>query len=515
MQPAEAASTEWVTPATGRWVLFATILASSMAFIDGSALNVALPALQRDLGASGADLLWIVNAYALMLAALLLVGGALGDRFGRKRVFMLGIGLFAGASLICGFAPSTGLLITARALQGIGGALMVPGSLSIISSSFGPGERGKAIGTWSSFSTITTLVGPTLGGILADRGLWRAVFFINIPLALAAIAALVIKVPETRNPNAPRQLDYLGAALATIGLAGLTFGLLQGWGSPQALLPLLVGVLALAGFVFAEARSTHPMVPLGLFRNRTFAGTNLMTLFLYGALYGVLFFLPLNLIQIQGYNPLYAGLAGLPTSILLALLSRRTGRLADAIGPRIPLTVGPAIVGLGFATLAIPGVTAGPSAYWLTFFPALLLQGLGLAITVAPLTTAVMGSVGAKQSGVASGVNNAVSRAAGVLAVATFGAVALLAFTGNLASQVRTLDLPPAAQQAVQREAAKLAAAQPPANLPQAQQAQVRTAIQDSFVATFRVLALLAAALAWISAAVSWFTVAGGKQQNE
>lgn len=519
MQRPTAASTESVTPATGRWVLFATILASSMAFIDGSALNVALPALQRDLNASGADLLWIVNAYSLMLASLLLVGGALGDRFGRKLIFIAGISLFALASLACGFAPNTAVLIGARAVQGIGGALMVPGSLSIISASFGAGERGKAIGTWSSFSTITTLIGPTIGGILADRGLWRAVFFINVPLALIAIAVLVLKVPESRNPNAPRQLDYAGAALATVGLAGLTFGLLQapevGWGSLEVIGSLIIGVLALVGFVAVEARSDHPMVPLGLFRNRTFAGTNLMTLFLYGALYGVLFFLPLNLIQIQGYDPLLAGLAGLPGTILLALLSRYTGRLADTIGPRIPLTVGPAIVGVAFAMLALPGITAGPSDYWTTYFPALLLQGLGLAITVAPLTTAVMGSVGAAQSGVASGVNNAVSRAAGVLAVATFGAIALLAFTGNLENRVAPLNIPPAAQQALGVEASKLGAAQPPAELPPPQQAEVRTAIQQSFVDTFRLLALLAAALALISAAVSWFTVASGKQQNE
>lgn len=512
MQRAEAAKSEGVSAGTGRWVLFATILASSMAFIDGSALNVALPALQRDLNASGAELLWIVNAYALFLAALLLVGGALGDRFGRKRIFGLGIIVFTAASLACGLAPNTSLLIAARAVQGIGGALMVPGSLSIISASFNSSERGRAIGTWSSFSTITTLVGPALGGVLAERGLWRAVFFINIPLALLALFALT-RVPESRDPDAPAQLDYPGALLTALGLGGLTLGLLQvpevGWAAPMAWGPFIIGVVALALFFVVEARSRHPMVPLGLFRNRTFLGTNLMTLFLYGGLYAALFFLPLNLIQVQGYDATLAGIAGLPTGIMLALFSRYAGGLIDRIGARIPLTVGPAIAGLGFAALALPGLTGGPPDYWLTYFPALILQGLGMAITVAPLTTAVMGAVSAHQSGVASGVNNAVSRAAGVLAVAIFGAIALGAFSSNLLQRAEPLNLAPAAQTELMQQAAKLGAAQPPADLPAETQAQLGEAIKLSFVDTFRLIAIIAAVMAWISAAISWFTVEG------
>lgn len=512
MQSAVAADEE-VSPATGRWVLFATILASSMAFIDGSALNVALPALQRDLKATGAELLWIVNAYALFLAALLLVGGALGDRFGRKRVFGIGIVVFAVSSLACGFAPNTRLLILARAIQGIGGALMVPGSLSIISATFAPGERGRAIGTWSSFSTITTLVGPALGGVLAERGLWRAVFFINIPLAVAALWALMLKVPESRDPDASQHLDYPGALLTALGLGGLTLGLLQvpeiGWNAPLAWGPLLIGGISLVSFFFVEARSPNPMVPLGLFRNRTFFGTNLMTLFLYGALYAGLFFLPLNLIQVQGYDATLAGLASLPSGLMLAVLSRFAGGLIDRVGARLPLTVGPAIAGLGFAGLALPGLTGGPSSYWWTYFPALLLQGLGMAITVAPLTTAVMGSVSAHQSGVASGVNNAVSRAAGVLAVAVFGAIALGAFSTNLSQRAEPLNLAPAAQTELMQQAANLGAAQPPADLPQETQAQIGQAIKLSFVDTFRLIALIAAVMAWLSAAISWFTVEG------
>ena len=318
-----------VSVATGRWVLFATVLASSMAFIDGSALNVALPVLQHDLGASGTELLWIVNGYALLLAALILLGGSLGDHYGRKRVFGLGIALFATASFFCGIAPSTGFLIAARAVQGSGGALMVPGSLALISASFGPTRRGRAIGTWGAFSTLTTVGGPIIGGFLASAGLWRGVFFINLPLAVLALVALAAKVPESRDPSLSRALDGPGAALATVGLAGVTAGFLEapqlGWTDPLILLALIGGVAALVAFVVVEARSPHPLVSLHLFRSRTFSGTNLMTLFLYGALGGALVFFPLNLIQVQGYDPAIAGFAFLPFAILLIALSRWAG----------------------------------------------------------------------------------------------------------------------------------------------------------------------------------------------
>jgi EmrB/QacA subfamily drug resistance transporter len=505
-----AVRSEGVSVQTGRWVLFATILASSMAFIDSSALNVALPALQADLHARGTELLWIVNAYALILAALLLVGGSLGDRFGRKRVFMIGIALFAGASLVCGLASSTGMLIGARAAQGIGAALMVPGSLAIISASFGPGRRGRAIGTWSSFTTITTVIGPALGGFLASVGLWRAVFFINIPLALAALVALYLKVPESRDETAPARLDYAGAALATIGLAGITYGFTevseQGLRAPPVLLALIGGVLALIAFVFVEARSDHPMVRLQLFRSRTFSGTNLMTLFLYAALYGMLFFFPLNLIQVQGYGAL-AGFAALPSSLMLAVLSRWAGGLVDRFGPRLPLTIGPLIAGAGFLLFALPGLTSGPRDYWTSYFPASLVLGLGMAITVAPLTTAVMGSVSPHRAGVASGINNAVSRAAGVLAIAAFGAVALFAFGAALETRTSQLDLPVAARAAIHAEAANLGNAHPPAGLSAEASAAVELAIKQSFVDMFRLLAAIAAGLAWLSALLAALTV--------
>lgn len=495
------------TERTGFWVLFSTILASSMAFIDGSALNVALPALQADLGASGADLLWIVNGYALVLAALILVGGALGDHYGRKRVFMIGIAIFAAASLACGLAPNPATLIVARIVQGIGGALMVPGSLTLITTFFAAGERGQAIGTWSSFSTITTILGPALGGVLAGMGLWRMVFFINLPLAALALWALARYVPESRDEGAPRGLDLAGAALATLGLAGLTFGLIEapgrGWADPAVWLSLVVGLVALALFVVVEARSPHPMLPLSLFRSRVFSATNLLTLFLYGALYGMLFFLPLNLIQVQGYPEAAAGLASLPVALCLALLSRWAGGLGDRFGPRLPLTIGPALAGAGFLALGLVGLTAGPASYWWSFFPGLCLLGLGMAITVAPLTTAVMGSVETSYAGVASGVNNAVSRAAGVLTVAIFGALALALFAANLGAAADGLGLDSAARAALLAEAPKLGGASPPPGLPADLGAATVEAIRQAFADTFRLLGILSAALAWVSALVA------------
>ncbi|GAB4217332.1 MAG: MFS transporter [Roseiflexaceae bacterium] len=487
------------------WLLFAAIMASSMAFIDSSALNVALPALQADLKASGADLLWIVNSYALLLAALILVGGALGDRFGRKRMFMLGIGLFAGTSVLCGLAPDATTLIVARALKGIAGALMVPGSLSLIAALVPPERRGQAIGAWSAFSTITTILGPALGGLLAGAGLWRVIFFINLPLALLALAALQRGVPESRDPE-EGGVDIPGALLVTLGLVGLTYGSItaaeRGLTS-DVLVALVGGVLALIGFVLVEARSPHPMLPLSMFRSRAFSGTNAMTLFLYAALGGALFFMPLNLIQVQGYDPGLAGLSTLPFPLLLALLSRRVGALSDRLGPRIPLTVGPALAGLGFLLYALPGITAGPSDYWTTFFPAILVLGLGMAITVAPLSSTVMSSAPPELAGVASGISNAVSRAAGVLAVAIMGGLALLSFGAALEARSAPLELAPAAREALLAQASRLGEAQPPTGLTAALAEQVQQVIRLAFVDTFRLMMLIATGLSWLSALLS------------
>ena len=316
-----------------------------MAFIDGTALNVAMPAIQNGLHASGVQLLWMVNAYLLMLAALIPVGGSLGDLFGRKKVFSIGIGLFMLASLICGLSPNADFLVWARAAQGIGSALMIPGSLAIISSFFGPTEKGRAIGTWSAATTIVTVIGPILGGVLSGAGLWRVVFLINIPLGIAALIPLFLKVPESRNEKAQGRIDFPGAGLLIIALAGLTFGFVSapdhGFGDPRIIAALSLGIVALAGFLFVEARNSHPMIPLSLFSSRTFSGTNLLTLALYGALSVGMFFLSLNLVQAQGYTMALAGFAFTPFALVLTALSRWAGGLVDRSGPRLPLVVGP------------------------------------------------------------------------------------------------------------------------------------------------------------------------------
>jgi EmrB/QacA subfamily drug resistance transporter len=332
------------TKAAGPWVLAATIIGSSLAFIDGTVVTVALPAIAREFDATGAEVQWVVEAYALFLSALLLVGGALGDRYGRRRVYALGIILFTIASVVCAFAPSIRWLILARAVQGVGGALLVPGALALISASFEPARRGRAIGTWSGFSGITAAIGPLVGGWLVNHS-WRWAFFLNIPLA-AVVLLLLPKVPESRNPRA-RRLDFVGAGLVTLGLAALVFGLIEssarGWGDPAVLGAIVLGCAALAAFAFFEARTDSPMVPLDLFRSADFTGANLLTLFLYGALSSVFFFLPLNLIQVQGYSPLQAGAALLPFIAILFVFSRWSGGLVERYGARRPLLIGPAI----------------------------------------------------------------------------------------------------------------------------------------------------------------------------
>ncbi|MCU0474903.1 MAG: MFS transporter [Anaerolineae bacterium] len=495
---------------TGRYVLLATILASSMAFIDGSALNVVLPSLQRDLGAGGGQLVWIVNGYLLMLASLILIGGSLGDQYGRNRIFGAGIVLFTLASAACGFAPSAEVLILGRVVQGIGGALMVPGSLAIITASFPPDQRGQAIGVWSSVSTITTLGGPILGGLLADSGLWRWVFFINLPLAAVALWALR-RVPETRRPDADRTIDLIGAFLITLGLAGLTYGLVT-WGERAGAafdlgigLAIGGGLVALAAFVGWEARSPHPMIDLRLFRSRAFTGTNLMTAFLYGALSGGLFFLPLLLIQVHGYSGTEASAALLPFALILAALSPWAGRWGARVGPRLPLTIGPAVVGMGFLALGAPALTDGFGQYWTSFFGGVVLIGVGMGITVAPLTATVMSAAPESSAGVASGVNNAVTRSAQALMTAIFGALALIVFTGALQAALTAADVPSAAQTAMLAEADQLAQTPVPlgAGLTTAQAEAASLAIREAFAGTFRLLMGVAAALCAVSAGVS------------
>ncbi len=493
------------------WVLIAAILASSMAFIDSTALNVALPALQRDLSASAQDLLWIVNANLLLLSALILVGGSLGDIYGRKKIFMLGIGLFATASTACGLAPNIAILILARAVQGIGGALMVPGSLSLITATFPLQRRGSAIGTWSALSTITILLGPIIGGLLAGVGFWRGVFLINLPIAFATLLILAIKVPESRETEDISRLDLVGTGLVTLGLAAVTYGFIEaprfGLGSTRILGIIIVGVLALLGFIAAESRSPHPMVPLKLFRSRTFSGSNLITLFLYAALNAALFFLTLNFIQVQGYPEQLAGLTLLPFGILLALLSRWSGRWSDRIGLRRPLTLGPAITALGFFLMALPGLTPGPEAYWRSFLPSIMTIGVGMGITVAPLSSAVMGSVSSHRAGTASGINNAVARTAGVLAIAILGSIVIVNFSNNLESDLASSGLPAIVQAQIQSQADKLAGLQLPASLDGSELAAVQRFVREAFVHSFQIQAYIASVLAALSAVLAWWLI--------
>jgi EmrB/QacA subfamily drug resistance transporter len=478
------------TTNAGVWVLAATVLGSSMVFIDGTVVNVALPALQVSLNATVTDVQWVVESYALFLAALLLVGGSLGDLYGRRKIFLVGVAVFAVASGCCGLAMNIQQLILARGLQGVGGALLVPGSLALISSSFGAEERGRAIGTWSGFTSITMAIGPVLGGWLIEHLSWRWAFFLNLPIA-ALVVLISYRVPESRDEEMVQRLDGWGAFLATVGLCGITFALIEAArGGRDVWIAGVVGVTAMVGFFVVEARSTAPMLPLGVFRSRTFSGANLLTLFLYAALSGFLFFLPLELIEVKHYSPTQAGGALLPLILLIFLLSRWSGGLVVRYGAKLPLIIGPLIAGVGFALFTRSGVSGG---YWSTVFPAVLVLGLGMAVSVAPLTTTVMSSIDQSRAGVASGINNAVSRVAGLLAVAVLGAVFSASYGRRMEKGLEGLALPAEERRQVEAQKGKLAAAT-------TSDARVRGLIDESFVGAYSVVLWVAVGLSVASA---------------
>jgi len=408
----------------GRWVLAVAVLGSGLAFLDGTVVNVALPDIGRDLGASTSDLQWVLNGYLLTLASLILLGGSLGDRLGRRRIFVLGVGLFTAASLLCAIAPNSEALIFARLVQGVGGALLTPGSLAMIEASFRPGDRARAIGAWSGLGGVATALGPLLGGYLVEAVSWRAIFLINLPLGIFVMVTATRHVPETRDPMASGRLDVGGAVLVGLGLAGTTYALIEAPGKgadPAILVTAIGGALALVAFLLHEHRTANPMMPLDIFSSRQFSAANLVTFVVYAALGGV-FFLLVSFLQISlGYSPVAAGAATLPLTALLLLLSARSGALAQRIGARIPLTIGPLVIAVGL--LLMTRIDPGES-YVSSVLPAIIVFGLGLVLVVAPVTATVLAAADTRHSGIASGINNAVSRVAGLLAVAVLPIVA-------------------------------------------------------------------------------------------
>lgn len=491
--------------------LAATILGSSMAFIDGSVVNVALPSIQTELGASVAAIQWVVDAYLLFLGALVLVGGSLGDTLGRRTVFVAGIGLFTLASIACALAPGAGALIAARAVQGIGAALLVPSSLAIIGAVFDERERGQAIGTWAGVGAITSALGPVAGGWLVDAFSWRAIFFLNVPIACATIALAMIAVPDSRQEDLepavtgararlPAGIDWPGAASAAAGLGALTYGLTlassHGFGNRWVLASLVVGVVVLVGFVALEAKTRHPMMPLDVFHSRNFVGANLVTLLLYFGLGGALFFLPFTLIRAYGYSATQAGAALLPVPVTIGLLSRFTGGLTSRFGARALLSVGPVIAAGGFALLALPW---GGGGYWRGFFPALVVLGLGMTITVAPLTTTVMTSVSAARTGVASGINNAVARVASLLAIAVLGIVFVWSHDAVLDARLAALHV---SQTQEQTQVQTQSPTESPSPQPEVARAQA-----EALAAALRAVAWVSACCALAGAALAAMTI--------
>lgn len=512
--PAQAQHQYPLNCPTGRWTMFSTILATSMAFIDGSVLNVILPSLQKDLAASGVDLFWVLNSYLLMLAALIIVGGSLGDKLGRVKVFKFGILVFTIGSALCGFSQDITQLIAFRTIQGIGGAFMIPGSLSIISAVFSKEEKGKAIGTWSAATTIVTICGPVLGGALADAGLWRLIFYINVPFGILSMVALHFKVPESRETGAS-SVDWKGATALVLSLSALTFGFLEmpewGYDHPAVILSLSLGTIFLILFVIIEKKMTEPMVPLDMFRNKTFSGVNLLSFFLYAGMGAVMLFLSLNIIQIQGYSQLQAGLTFLPFSLIMLVAARKMGVLTGKYGARRFLIIGPIITGIGMFWFSFIEMTNGPSEYWTTYFPPFLTFAIGIAITVVPLTTAVMACVDDSKSGIASGINNSVTRISGTFMNAILGAIAVLIFGNYVIEALEAVSASDLIKAEVMSEASKLGEASAPENYNDEWSKKINSIFDWGFLEIYKMVCWISASLAFLSAAIAYFMVEGKK----
>lgn len=495
----------------GKLILTSTILASGMAFLDGSVVNIAIPTIQAKLNATITGIQWVVNGYMLMLCALILISGALGDRYGRKRIFSLGIGLFIVASFLCSVAQTIGQLEIFRAIQGIGGAMMVPGSLSIINIAFEENVRGRAIGLWSGFAGGVAALGPLVGGWLVQYLGWPSIFYINIPLGLLALFIAIKYIPETRNHESTK-IDFLGTVLIFLSLLGISYGLISvsdlGWSNPIIITSLIVGILSFIFFIFAERKVKEPLVPFHIFSSPLVVGANLATLFLYFALSGVIFFLVLNFQQVQHYSPIFAGLGMLPTVLLITFLSGTGGTIADKIGPRIPMIVGPFIVALGMASLILPGKNAN---YFIQFLPGLILFGLGMSLVIAPLTKSAL-SVEEKYSGAASGVNNAVARVAGLLAVALLGVIVVAIFESQLSAKMASSQLPKPMQQQIMVQENKLGGISIPANFASSTKNVAQKTIEDAFVSGFRWAMTINATLAFLSSITAFFTIRNKKK---
>ena len=499
-----------------RLTLIATILGSTVVFLDSTVVNVALPAISDGLDVGLAGQQWVVEAYTLALVSLLLVGGSLGDQFGRRRMFVLGLIGFGVTSILCAIAPTDEFLIAARALQGITGALLVPGSLAIVASTFEGAARGKAVGTWTAWTGIATVIGPAGGGALIGITSWRAIFWVNIPLIAATVMLTLHSVEESRDEDAFLGIDWAGIALSAIGLGAPTFALIEqparGWGDPVVWASMAVGVLCFALFILREATARHPMLPLGLFRIRNFWVTNLTTLSTYAGLIGGLFFVGLYLQQVVGYSPLEAGLATTPISILMFFLSPRFGRMASGTGPRLPMTAGPIVGGIGL--LLMMKIDTGAS-YLTDVLPGLLVFGIGLSATVAPLTATVLDSVDEHRVGIASGVNNGVSRVAGLLAIAVLGAIISASFGAKLDDQLGSASLSPTATTAVAEAKEKPLAVPETDGIPAAEADQVVAAAEDASTSSFRLGIAIAGILMILGGIVAGLGVQNPRRQVE